>query len=446
MITSTLARIENYQGFLGTFDNVKWWRSQTIPNLDTILSVAWIYGEFHVCAAKMKNGSYSIWQSRDHGYSWQERVNTSEKIYDVIQPDYGAALAATSKGWWKSENSGTDWKKISTQAPGCHTVKEICHDRLIAIDGTYVWWSANCGKTWTKAVIQGTATTLTAKADYPALAGTWHDIFIGCTTTNAGGSGTDRLIYSDDGGVSYCIWHNVYGHANGWDNRETGRTLKTDIVTDIELVQTQYDVPRYMIQVLMPSGYCRHYRAWRTRGGEYHTLDCAPKFDAYSSPGKSLFAYDNNVTGSDVINYLCVFSGMESASSGGKPLVKRSTDGGETWKDTSLSTVTVYDSPDYTNTTTNPFVEDSFVSYAWSHDICHNGWYITEAYWEKRQSYDMGFLMSTGRLGSATYRSDADIEAIRTATYRASQRIIPYTMGSIRGRYAPVLTTQTRTS
>lgn len=423
MITTILCRLDNYPGFLGSFDQgATWWKSEPIPGVDEIVGYAWIYGEYHVCAAKMVDGTYSIWQTYNHGYSWREQLNTAERIYCVIRPDYGAGLAATSGGWWRSANSGTDWSKVSTQAPGCHTAKELTRDRLVAVDGTYVWYSDDSGVTWSKSKKHGTSTDATAITLYPSVAGTYNDVFVGCTSTNIGGTGTDRLIYSENGGATFREWVAYWGGNNGWSTRESGRNLRADVVTDIELVATSSGLPTFVIQVLMPSGIFRHYRSVRTIGA-YNKLDTSPKFDARATPGRSLDAAETNTPGTDQISRLAMFSG----SDGSEPLIKMSVDGGATWSDVKPADATVYLLPDGSGTTDNPFTDDYYVTYSWQHGICHNGWKIVSDHYEKYQSYDMDFQVSPWLVQTATYEAGAYAEGTDTATYKAAPHRIEAT-------------------
>lgn len=426
MITATLARIENYPGFLGSFDNEDtWWKSEPIPGIQTILSVAWIYGEYHVCSAKMIDGTYSIWQSYNHGYSWREQLNTSEKIYEVIQPDYGIALASTSGGWWRSTNAGTDWTKISTQAPGCHTVKEITKNILVALDGTYIWRSADGGFTWTKAVKYGTSTPVTAITLYPTVDGTYNDIFVGCTESNTGKSGNNRLLYSDDGGVSFLSWLDVPTSTglNGWTNRSDYRPA--DVFTDIELARISEVSAEpgtqpiwFIFQVLMPAGYFRHYRVRRAEW--WWPLEPVAVFDGYATPGKSLFSIEDNVSGTDEVRRRVIFSGMDSNQF---PLMKISDDGGFNWIDVSPADATVYIAPDSSDTTSNPFVDDSYITYAWTHGTCHNGWKYVSSYFEKYQSYDMDFRIQQFEYHDAEYDASAYVEGSDGSTYKGSTRL-----------------------
>lgn len=433
MITTLLSRIENYNGFLGSFDQgATWWRSEQIPGAAEIISFAWIYGEYHVCAVRKTNGTYSIFQSYNHGYSWREQLNTVEKIYLVYQPDYGVAIAATDSGWWKSENSGTDWSKISTQAPGCHTVKELSNSRLVALDGTYVWYSDDCAATWTKSKINGSSTNITAITAYPSIGGTYNDLFLGCTSTNAGGSGSDRMLYSDDGGATFSMGTTFRGADYQWSRRETRSNSTSDVITDIELTYVYVDdytypaeppshLPYVLIQVLMPSGYCRHWLVKRTIGDSSKWFNPYATFDSYATPGKSLEAYQlhDGETGGSI--HVATFSGMSSSA---EPLLKISSDGGLTWDDFYPSDAVVYSAPAGGGSTPNPFMNDVYITASWIHGICHNQFNIVETRREQCQSYDMDWLKAVPWPGDATYEAGGWVEGTDTVTYRAApQRI-----------------------
>lgn len=247
MIPVTLVKTENFKGFLGSIDLINWWKSESIPgDVDTFTDAIWVYGQYHICSAKMMDGSYSIFQSKNNGVEWTEVLNTSEKINCLLRPDYGFAIAATSGGWWASHNSGTTWTKLSTQAPNCHTVKELTRSVLVALDGKYIWRSVDNAINWTKSVIHGTSIPVIAYTNYPTVDGTYNDCFVGCTSSNClmtfellGYSGPfsvptmagdialsvddvdmpyrDNLLFSDDGAESFTACE----PDSGWALRES---------------------------------------------------------------------------------------------------------------------------------------------------------------------------------------------------------------------------------
>ena len=100
MIPTTISRLENYSGFLISVDNINWYKSQPLPgSVETLTDALWIYGQYHVCSARMDDGNYKIFQSRDNGYTWQIVLTTAETINCLVRIDYGRAIAATSDGW-----------------------------------------------------------------------------------------------------------------------------------------------------------------------------------------------------------------------------------------------------------------------------------------------------------------------------------------------------------
>ena len=70
MIPVMLVKVPNYNGFMGSFDNVKWWLSEPFP--ETVIDITdayWIYANYHVCATKNSDLTYSIYQTKDNGFS-----------------------------------------------------------------------------------------------------------------------------------------------------------------------------------------------------------------------------------------------------------------------------------------------------------------------------------------------------------------------------------------
>ena len=214
MIPVTLSKLDNYPGFVGSFDLVNWWKSQPLPgDVDIVNDVVWIYGQYHVCSAKMIDGTYTIFQTRDNGYTWYAVLNTAEQINTIIRPDYGVGLAATSDGWWKSNDSGTTWTKISTSAPGCFCVKELNNEVLVALSRRNVWRSSDQGVTWTS------IKTTTTDIIYPAIDGTTFDLLFGFGGT---------MYYTDNIGNS---WTDISGRMKAAFPSGTGAI---GTITDIE--------------------------------------------------------------------------------------------------------------------------------------------------------------------------------------------------------------------
>ena len=118
----TLSIVEGKNFILGTFDTTSfqtWWKSLPFPGeVETIEDITHVYGQYHVCIAKMQNGTYSIYRTHDSGKTWTSVYNTSDIIYSITQIDYGHVLASTSTGWLESTlDSGLTWTTISNFAP-----------------------------------------------------------------------------------------------------------------------------------------------------------------------------------------------------------------------------------------------------------------------------------------------------------------------------------------
>jgi hypothetical protein len=404
MIPVTLSKLDNYPGFVGSFDLINWWKTEPLSgSIEFINDVTWTYGQYHVCSAKMLDGTYSIYQSKDNGYSWKSVLNISEVINTIYCPDYGVALAATSDGWWRSLNSGTSWTKISTSAPGCFCVKKLNNEIIIALSTNKVWRSTNQGTTWT------TILTPATNIIYPALDGTTSDLLLGIG---------NELYYSDNAGST---WINISNRMRAVFPSPGTSYIGT--ITDIELTAidntyinpggTVYDtMPSYIIQFKLQSGMLRHYRILRTPSADeivesYYMFNGSAKFDALSSVKNSLNATYSKHTGTEATDKLVVFTGTNAAS--GKPMVKYSTDSGIIWSTIDLSTASLYDGPDLSQISygSNPLTEDVYFTASWSHGVyCHNYYTITSNYYTMNQSYDMDFLLYNKIPHDETYSMD----------------------------------------
>jgi hypothetical protein len=387
MIPVTLVRLDNYTGFLGSFDNVNWWKSQPIPGaVDYVNDAVWVYGQYHVCSAKMIDGTYSIFRSTDNGFSWSEVLNIEEVINTIICPDYGVVLAATSGGWWKSyKDSGLTWVKISTDAPNCFCVKELTQDILVALSRDGVWRSTNGGISWTK--------TYTAASNapfiYPSIDGTYYDCIVGISPL----SDHPYFIYSDSGGL---YWESVEVNRlpNQWTSDNSTRKAITNIVLTATFKQTSdpnnTNVPTFVVQCLMSNGLLRHYYFERQPTTSTFWWKVSARFDAYSSIKSSLFSDESQVTGSTNINRVVIFTGTDGTS----PLMKKSIDCGYTWTDINIMNATLYSGPDLSQVSgnTSSFIDDTYFSATWSHATCHNYWKVSGIFYEKNQSYDMDFI------------------------------------------------------
>jgi hypothetical protein len=430
-----MVRLENFPGFLLSYDRLKWWKSEALPgNVDSIIDVAWIYSEYHVCTALMVDGSYSIFQSYHKiddspgALHWRQVLNTVERIRCLIRPDYGRALIGTSTGWWRSENSGTTWTKVSTQAPNCFAIKEVSFSRLIAIDGNTVWWSSNAGTTWNRSFNGNGVTPLVAKTNYPTLDGTFSDFLVGCTSTNALRSygqppppvTTGKLLYSDDGGENFFI----LATQCQWWTRDSSRDISTDVVTDIELSSVDAaGLSTVIVQSRMPNGLYRHYQMVRKLNQTSTYYTAVAKFDALSSLSNSLSSEEAQATGSTQVDHTIIFSG----STGTQPMMIVSTDTGTTWKQINAGSLEMYTGDDLTtrDTANNPFTDDTYFRYTWYHPFCHNSFRRVGGYFDRRQSYECDAILNISEKPAyAQYNSDFLVDGDSLISHRMGAAVV----------------------
>ena len=420
----SIAKLENYPGFLLTIDDTNWWKSMPLPaSVETFGEAIYIYGQFHICTAKLVDGTYSIFRTPDNGFTWIQVLNTTENILAICRPDYGVALVATSGGWWRSVDAGKTFTKISVQAPGCICVKELTNDLIVALDGTYIWRTVNGGFDWSKSLIAGTSTPVIAKTSYSTIDGTIFDILIGCTATNIdpasdhgpGGytpqmfvGNTALLLYSDNAAVSFsyanqqCTWWFREYTTGNTDNAGRfyplmPRDVWTDIITDIQLSHISSDgTPWFVVQVKMKNGILRHYTLKRNLQGikapfYYIMFTVFPKFDSISTLSDSLYCEEAYVTGSNLIQNDIIFSGGSLTA----PILMKSSNGGDDWATINIANAKIYSGPDLSQLSSigGPFTEDTCLLYTWIHPDCHNGWKVYGGYVRKSQSYGMDLLI-----------------------------------------------------
>jgi hypothetical protein len=403
MIPMALVQMENYPGFLCSYDNVNWWKTEALPNtIDKIIGTEWIYGEHHIFACSNLDGTYSIYQSY-HAVNdnvadlhWRETLNTAERIRCLIRPDYGRALIGTSLGWWRSENAGKDFTKVSTSAPDCICIKELTNDILIAISKNNIWRSENCGTGWTS------VKSSVANIDYPAIDGTYYDVLVGIG---------NALWYSGDGALHFT---EITSKVQGFTKRYP--------ITDIELSGTGTDtvdnVPTFVVQCLMPNGKLRHYYLIRHVTDVNIYFYATAKFDGFSSLSNSLTSEEIQETGSSDISSIVMFSGSDETG----PILKESDDGGENWDTIDVQNATIYDSSelDHIIDIGGPFLDGTYFKAGWSHmATCHNYWHIYDTHLKKNQSYDIGALILNYHSEIKTYNAKA---------YADKKLILPYYM------------------
>lgn len=399
-----LTLLPNNLQFIGTFDVSsfkEWWLSSPLPgNINSIISNCWVGGSIHAAVCLMNDGSYSIYQSINYGKDWAEVYNTINKIYQIEQIDFGRILVSTSAGWLESTDSATTFHQISTQAPGCKTVINIGEDGLMfAHDGNKVWRSNNLGRDWAAVLdchriawkdFHNTAINTTSWSGdvYPALAGVYNRVLAGCGP---------YLLISEDQGNSWTIpwWYigdpsTLFPEILPFNQHRIMQILHSDVLG------TGPEDNVFLIKVYhIHDGIVRHYYARQVFTG------MTARFDQfYSEAVKSqLTAYKVLRVGTD-FNDQIVFSGQtryDTQLNQNVPSLKYSPDGGWTWIDIPLSTVTVYpaDPSQEPSTEGGAFIQEYGIFSAWSGQPCHNsGRYITTTEnWVRNLSYDVDCVL-----------------------------------------------------
>ncbi len=413
MIPVNLVKIDGYNGFLGTFDNENWWKTTPLPgNIDMVTDAVWIYGQYHLCSANMSNGTYSIYRSNDNGYTWAQVLNTAERINGIFKPDYGIALAATSGGWYRSTNSGKDWTKVTSSAPNCFCCKSLTKDVLIALSQNNVWRSTDGGLSWTS------TKTSSENIVYPAIAGTYYDCLLGIGK---------KMWYSDNGGST---WLDISTYMSvGWPT-----SSEYVAITDIELTsitgsyvnyagQLYQNLPTWVIQVELITGYLMHYYSLRTPGYTAHEnllphmIKHEAKFLATKSINNSLVSTESLHTGTSDIDRVTIFVGTNKYN---LPMIKISEDSGKTWTEIDTSGATIYNGPDMSQISSgsNMFTDDIYFSASWIHtDYCHNGFVTYDTYFERNQSLDIDLLIKSSVAYTKTYQMDTCNKKMQPIVY-----------------------------
>ena len=410
MLPVILVKLPNSPQFVGTFDPNfdDWWLSEPLPGYaDEIIDSTWVYGQYHVCYAKMMDGTYTIYRSSDYGVHWIPVRNLSTRIYSMKRIDFGMVLISTGNGWYRSNNSGGTWTLVSATAPGCHTIAEIGRDRIVALDNTYAWYSADAGSSWSKASrywYGGSESNTTPRATCPVIDGNNGNVLCQYKSGN-------YIMHSQNFGVSYTIGDYNNNVTDNWNNTSlrTNGQIKNIICTG-----TYNNFPTFVIQQDIGNNTLRHYYAYFS--GDRYVFSA--RFDAMSSPDTDLTAKEILSVGTSTFLKSAVFVG---AHSNGSPRVVVSTDGGYTWEDVPVTQATIYSGPDLSQivTTGGPFVEDSYISKAWSGPICHNsGRWTTSGYMQMGISYEMDLSVLQWKTMYLPYTSDILIEKAFPKTYR----------------------------
>lgn len=397
-----LSILEGKNYLLGTFDTTNfenWWKSEPFPgSIEEIQQPLHVFGQYHVCIVRMKNGTYSIYRTKNAGKSWVSVYNTADKIYTLNLVDYGWVIASTSTGWLESwEDAGYTWSKISSFAPNCKTVINISDDVLFAHDGTSVWRSYDLAESWTKVLTSTGWTsigfhdpTVTRQFKWnsvsePALAGTGQTVFVGFGP---------YLNISEDLGKTWFThlqgWDAGWAYYNGvgWGGDQlfspfyNTRILQL-VMTDV--VGTTLDETVLMARVHQLNS---NQVAYAYSGTNYKFENKGTGFSwktrfslPFANSKKGIISsYDVMRPGSPIKDRLAVVCSHDANN---KPVVTYSIDCGWTWDILDYSAVTVYEG-DPTQEIASPkgqqtWDEEYWTRSTWVGAACHNsGKYIVE--------------------------------------------------------------------
>ncbi len=409
----TLSIIEGKNFILGTFDTTSfqtWWKSLPFPGeVETIEDITHVYGQYHVCIAKMQNGTYSIYRTHDSGKTWTSVYNTSDIIYSITQIDYGHVIASTSTGWLESTlDSGLTWTKISNFAPGCRTVINIGDNVLFAHDCSAIWRSYDIGRTWSK-ILSKTRWTSIGYHDpsttknfswnsyaYPALTGVGQTIFVGFGP---------YLVISEDNGETWFThlqgWDQHFAtYKGGWGGSNLFSPFYNTRILQLEMTDTSgttLDDTALMARVLdldtnnvlyAYSGENYYFEdkktgfAWKTR----FSLPFADETHGIIN------SYDVLRPGSSEKDKLVVVCSYDASNNA---IVMHSTDNGWTWINLNHNNVSVYEGDPSQEIISNigqyVFDEEYWTTSTWTGPPCHNGgkWIIEYNKTIRGLSWDM---------------------------------------------------------
>jgi hypothetical protein len=429
-----LTLLPNSLNFIGTFDLVNyrdWWTSAPIPgNVAEIKQVIWVYGSIYLALCLMEDGTYSVFQSINYGYSWALVWNHSGTIWGLTKIDLGWVIASASDGWWESYDSGTNFAFVSGALPDAKAVCCLGLKTLLAHDGRYIWKSVDYARTWRKVFDcyqLGNANNIV-----PSIDGLELRAYAACGP---------HVIYSDDKGETWNIflsWSHGYFLAGQYYPSGGSRTIaaelnKQKVIQVLVLGCTGPSKKDIMFVVLSQrpaEGINRLFCA--SHGTEGDPLTFTPKFDQYISDGLKLSANEVLQVGTSSLLRIA-FSGQSNWSTtvgGLVPDLKYSVDGGWTWVELNPASFRVYNGDPQDDqyflgqSTVNGFTVETQVSSIWAGPRCHNwGYYETvtqelPAHWTRSLSYDMDFFIRGSK--NKTYTAGFDLKKEKTKTYQMS--------------------------
>lgn len=392
-----LSVVEGRNFILGTFDTSgfqTWWKSLPFPgDVESIGDPTHVYGQYHVCIVKMRDGSYSIYRTHDSGKTWTNVYNTPDTIYSITSIDYGWVIASTSTGWLESKlDSGLTWTKISNFAPGCRTVINVGDDILFGHDGNRIWRSFDYAKTWSIVLDQTSwkskplhyswaeYTFSRTGYSYPALAGINKTIFVGFGP---------YLIISDDLGETWTThpsgWNNSVFNQPRWGNASFSPNAKNQIMQIIltEGLGKSSSDSKIMVKNLV--------------NNTVNYMYSGPFFDGttHYSAGwywQTVFSNTLNSSTSEISTYNVLRVGTSSydtltvittVDSNNNPVVMKSINGGLNWININLSNANVYEGDPSQEIISglgqHVFDEEYWTTYTWVGAPCHNeGTWLSE--------------------------------------------------------------------
>ncbi len=262
MIPVILVVIESLRNrVVGTFDidNFEsWWISEPLPgDIDQILAVCWVHGDYHFALARMMDGTYSVFRSNDVGQNWELIWNHSQAIHGMIWMNAGWVIFSTADGWYETVDTGADIHQVAEGEPDSGVGVRVSGITLISHDGDKLWKSPDAAREW--GVVYDLA-TISPGLKYPCVAGNLFVVL----------AGAGRHVIKSSG--SCTSWQIV-------------KTFASDrVVKDIMMLDGAAGAgAKFIVQVeLVNQGIFRYYEV--SEGGTVWTA----KWDRYISPGKTM--------------------------------------------------------------------------------------------------------------------------------------------------------------
>jgi len=397
-----LSVVEGRNFILGSFDTSgfqTWWKSLPFPgDVESIEDTTHVYGQYHVCIVKLRDGTNSIYRTHDSGKTWKEVYNTADTIYSITRIDYGHVLASTSTGWLESTlDSGKTWTKISSFAPGCKTVINISDDVLFGHDGSKIWRSYDTGHSWSR-VLQKSFWFSTGYHDetltqnftwdsyaYPALTGAGQVVYAGFGP---------YLNISEDLGEHWFThlqgWnkHFAIEYKGGWGGSNLFSPFYNTRILQLEMTDTAGINPDDYALMARVLDLDTNQVLYAYSGNNYHFEEKGTGYSwqtRFSLPFADekhgiLCSYDVLQPGSSEYNKLVMVCSYDASNNA---VVMYSTDAGWTWSTLNYNNVSVYEGDPSQEIISNlgqyVFDEEYWTKTIWMGEPCHNsGRWVSE--------------------------------------------------------------------